>query len=341
MRLFLALCCALFIPTPFLMAASETVDLALPTDNDALFRGEGAEFYQYIERDYQGQKSKPWEGGQYGFVRNPVPTGSGIIYSKFHEGIDIKPLKRDANGEPLDDVRAIAPGKVVHTSHAAGASNYGKYVVIEHIWGGSPYYSLYGHLRSIAVETGQRVGRSEVIGGLGYTGVGINRERAHLHLELNLMISRNFDAWHSEFHPTEKNHHGMYNGLNLAGVNIAKLFIKLRQQPSLTIPEFLADEDTFYKITVRNSWYFYLPKLYAWMGAGGDRPSSEISFSRSGIPLKIQPSGRTVTTPELTWVKPGGVDYRHLTRGEIAGRGSKAHLTESGKASARLLTWPE
>src|SRR5687767_5335775 len=144
MRSLVALCCALVVPINSLMAQAEHIDLALPTDNDALFRGGGEEFYQYIERDYKGEKSKPWEGGQYGFVRNPVETEAGIIYSRFHEGIDIRPLRRDARGEPLDEVRAIAPGKVVHTNHTAGASSYGRYIVIEHIWGGAPYYSLYG-----------------------------------------------------------------------------------------------------------------------------------------------------------------------------------------------------
>ncbi len=55
----------------------EPLNLALPTDNDAIYRGDGPEFYQYIERDYQGVKSTPWEGGQYGFVRDPAETAAG------------------------------------------------------------------------------------------------------------------------------------------------------------------------------------------------------------------------------------------------------------------------
>src|SRR5256886_9027285 len=103
----------LLVPNFFAQAQSgKTVDLALPTENDALFRGGGAEFYQYIERDYKGEKSTPWEGGQYGFVRNPVETAAGIVYTRFHEGIDIRPLQRDASGEPLDTVHAIAAGVV-------------------------------------------------------------------------------------------------------------------------------------------------------------------------------------------------------------------------------------
>ena len=86
------------------------VDLVMPTDNDALFSGNGPAFYQYVERDFKGVKSTPWEGGQYGFVRDPVETSAGVVYTSFHEGIDVKPLRRDARDEPLDEVRAIRDG---------------------------------------------------------------------------------------------------------------------------------------------------------------------------------------------------------------------------------------
>src|SRR5215468_8792472 len=116
-------------------AQNHALDLVLPTENDALFSGDGPAFYQYIERDYNGVKSTPWEGGQYGFVRDPKSTGGGLVYTRFHEGIDIRSVHRDPNGEPLDEVRAVADGQVVHVSVVAGYSNYGKYIVIEHRWG--------------------------------------------------------------------------------------------------------------------------------------------------------------------------------------------------------------
>src|SRR6266576_6411044 len=172
---FIAATLALLLIRSTLMAQMQhqTLDLALPTDNDALFSGGGPAFYQSIERDYKGVKSTPWEGGQYGFVRDPVETPEGIVYTRFHEGIDIRPLQRDARGEPLDQVRAIADGKVVHTSLVPGYSNYGKYVVIEHHWDGSNYDSLYGLLSSIAVQSGEMVKRGQRIAGMGYTGTGL------------------------------------------------------------------------------------------------------------------------------------------------------------------------
>src|SRR6195256_1803456 len=171
---------------------NQTVDLGLPTDNDALFSGGGGAFYQYIERNYKGVKSTPWEGGQYGFVRDPTDTAGGVVYTRFHEGIDIRPLHRDAHGEPLDEVRAIADGKVVHTNLVPGYSNYGKYIVIEHRWQGSNSYSLYGHLSSIAVKPNQNVRKGDRIAVMGHTGAGLNQARAHLHLELDLMLSHQF-----------------------------------------------------------------------------------------------------------------------------------------------------
>ena len=55
---------------------------------------------------------------------------------------------------------------------------------------------------------------------MGHTGEGLNQARAHVHLELNLMLSRQFEAWHEASFKNEPNHHGLYNGLNLVGIDI-------------------------------------------------------------------------------------------------------------------------
>jgi murein DD-endopeptidase MepM/ murein hydrolase activator NlpD len=326
------------------MGQNQALDLVLPTDNDALFSGGGAAFYQHIERNFKGVKSTPWEGGQYGFVRDPTDTAGGVVYTRFHEGIDIRPLHRDAHGEPLDEVRAIADGKVVHVNSVPGYSNYGKYIVIEHRWGGSNYYSLYGHLSSLAVQTGETMKRGQRIAVMGYTGTGLNRERAHLHLELNLMLSPEFESWYNAFFRNDPNHNGVYNGMNLAGLDIARLYLALRKNPSLTIPEFLGREETFYKVTVPKARHFELPKLYSWMvttGSRNEKSSWEVSFAPSGVPLRIESSDKSVMQPELSYVKKSSVDYSHLTRDIISGHGASAHLTDYGKQLMRLLIWPD
>jgi murein DD-endopeptidase MepM/ murein hydrolase activator NlpD len=324
--------------------AAHHLDLALPTDNDALFRGDGPGFYQVVARDFQGVESTPWEGGQYGFVRDPIETPSGIVYKRFHEGIDIRPLYRDARGEPLDEVRAISEGKVVHTNQVPGFSNYGKFVVIEHRWDGANYYSLYAHLHDIVVHPGEQVKRGERIGIMGYTGEGIDRERAHVHLELNLLLSRKFESWYDVYFRNDPNRHGLYNGLNLAGLDIARLYLALRERPALTIPEFLARETTFYKVTLPDSKSFDLPKRYPWLlktARSSERKSWEVSFSQSGVPLKVEPSSKVVTAPELSYFKKSSGKYSDLTRDILAGHGDRAFLSESGKSFMRLLIYPD
>ena len=326
------------------MGQNQILDLVLPTDNDALLAGDGPAFYQYIERNYKGVKSTPWQGGQYGFVRDPTDTAGGVVYTRFHEGIDIRPLHRDPHGEPLDEVRAIADGKVVHVNPVAGYSNYGKYIVIEHRWGGSNYYSLYGHLSEIAVQPGDIVKRGQHIAVMGYTGTGLNRERAHLHLELNLMLSPQFEAWYNAFFRNDPNHNGIYNGMNLVGLDIARLYLALHKNPLLTIPQFLSGEETFYKVALPKSRHFELPELYSWMrntGSRNEKSSWEVSFAQSGVPLRIESSDKRVTQPELSYVKKRPLDYSYLTRDIISGRGANAHLTDYGRQLMRLLIWPD
>jgi len=48
-----------------------------------------------------------------------------------------------------------------------------------------------------------------------------------------------------------------------------------------------------------------------------------------------------VNAAELSYVKPSPIDCRNLTRGNVAGRGTGTHLTESGRALMRLYTFPD
>ncbi len=215
--------------------------------------------------------------------------------------------------------------------------------MIEHPWDGSNYYSLYGHLSSIAVQPGEQVRRGQRIGMMGYTGTGINRERAHLHLELCLMFSRQFQAWYDTFFRNDPNRHGIYNGMNLAGLDVARLYLAIRSNPALTIPEFLNHEETFYKVALPKARHFDLSQLYPWMLAGGKRNggSWEVSFAASGVPLRIEASDRRVAQPELSYVRKTPTEYSYLTRDIVAGHQGNAHLTNYGAQLMRLLIWPD
>jgi len=216
--------------------------------------------------------------------------------------------------------------------------------VVEHQWGGCPYYSLYAHLHSITVAAGQTVRQGERLGIMGHTGTGIDRERAHVHVELNLLLNTHFEGWHETFFRGEINRHGIYNGINLAGLDLPRFVIALRRNSALTIPAFLGREEVLYRVMIPNSPDFELPRRYPWMveGPPNDKPASwDVSFAASGLPLRLTPSNRAVSSAELSWIKPGSVDVRYLTRDNVAGRGPSAHLTKSGKALMRLLTFPD
>ncbi len=327
------------------------MQLVLPTGNDALFSNDGPAFYQYTDRRMQPGIAPAWQGGKYGFVRNFRVTRHGPVYTRFHEGIDIRSVERASERqEPRDLVRSIDEGVVVYVNNTSGQSSYGRYVVVEHWWSGSPFYSLYAHLGRITASIGQNVERGQALGVMGYSGVGINRRRAHLHLEVNLMLSRSFQDWYDEyFDEDDRNHHGIYNGMNLAGMDVAELYLQARQDPSMSIRRFLAGQDPFFTVTApaagmpdmlwRYPWLS--PDLEGWspmFGPLADFGSAwEITFSRSGLPLRFEALEHEVTETEVRVLNPSPMPYQYVTNGLVRGSGNEASLSVSGRRHVSLL----
>ncbi len=133
--------------------------------------------------------------------------------------------------------------------------------------------------------------------------------------------------------------------MNLAGLDVARLYLALRKNPALTISEFLNDEETFYKIVLPKARHFDLPTALSrrWSQAGkrSNASSWEVSFARSGVPLKIEPSDKHVAQPELSYVKNTSTEYSYLTRDIVSGHPANAHLTDYGAQLMRLLIWPD
>ena len=328
---------ATLLVLPLVLTGAEPLKLTLPTDNKALFEGKPEEFYMYVDRVFDNEPSKPWTAGQYGFVRNLVKTeNEGIIATKFHEGLDIRPTKRDRSGNPIDQVRAIASGEVVHINKSAGGSTYGKYIVVKHQWGYGPFFSLYAHLSMTNVEIGQRVLGGSPIGIMGYTGTGISRTRAHLHLELCMLSSENFSDWLGA-----QSAHGIFDGRNLIGLDVASLFQAAKASADLTIPEFLKSATPYFKVAVPRIEALEITKRYPWLKKGNHEapsPSWEISFTDSGIPLSVTPSHRQIDKTVLTYVRTTRSRHESYTRGRLTGTGRRATLTKSGLKFVALFT---
>ncbi|WP_353565958.1 M23 family metallopeptidase [Haloferula sargassicola] len=314
----------------------------LPTANDHLFRNEPDKFYMWVDRTFEGETTRPWEGGAWGLVRNPVRVDDQVYMLRFHEGIDIAPVKRDKAGNPLDLVMAIADGTVVHVSDVPGHSNYGRYIVIGHpvTPQGHAVYSLYAHLAKATVKVGDPVTKGSVIGQMGYTGVGINRTRAHTHLELGLMMSDQFEGWFRRY-CGGTNFHGNYNGLNLIGMDVAKFLKAHHENPALTIPTFVRSEPAYFKVTVPRKGTLDFAERNPWLAYGSltaDGPSWEISFTALGLPTGIAVSQRKVDKPIVSAVRDSQEPHRYATRGLLTGKGSSATLASNGRKLVDLVT---
>ncbi|MBN2302916.1 MAG: peptidoglycan DD-metalloendopeptidase family protein [Anaerolineae bacterium] len=114
----------------------------------------------------------------------PYGTTAGGQFQT-HHGIDIQ----NALGT---SILAVASGQVVYAGDDStvmfGPRNdfYGNLVIIKHDFNspdGRPFYTLYGHMSQIDVETGQRVDLLQKIGEVGSSGVALG---SHLHLEVRI-----------------------------------------------------------------------------------------------------------------------------------------------------------
>lgn len=319
--------------------ARGAIDLRLPTENHHLFTGQYDRFYMYVDRIFEGEVSKPWEGGSFGFVRTAMRINDQVVLTKFHEGIDIAPINRDRSGNPLDLVSSIADGRVVHVSPVAGRSNYGKYVVVEHEWENSLIYSLYAHLAEVTCQPGNVVRAGSVLGRMGYTGAGINRTRAHLHLEIAMMASRRYEHWHRA-NGGGINHHGIYNGMNLIGTDVARFFLEHRKDPQIRFSELVMSTPVYFKVAVPATGTPDFVTRHPWICRGNpeDAVSWEIAFSATGQPVSFTPSPRKVSAPVVTAVRPSEIPHRYNTRNLISGQENRASLNRGGLQLVKLIT---
>jgi len=191
------------------LAPAQRIAISWPTPNPAWERGQGYE--SWVQPTVSGEA----RSGLWGSVRS---NGT-----QFHEGLDIRPMSRDARGEPRDPVTAAMDGVVRNISIKPGDSSYGRYVVLEHPGVTPAVYTLYAHLARIepGLAEGMRVQRGQGIGTMGRSSGGytIPPDRAHLHFEIGLMLTENFQSWYAWKKFGSPNKQGVWNGFNLMGID--------------------------------------------------------------------------------------------------------------------------
>lgn len=236
------------------------------------------------------------ESALYGSVRT---TRKGqTFWAQFHEGIDIAPLRRDARGNALDEVRAVAAGSVGFVNRQPGNSNYGNYVVLMHADPLGPVYTLYAHLASVApgLAAGQAVQRGQALGIMGRTPfANIPVERTHLHFEVGLVANARFGQWFRGQKLTPD--HGMFNGMNLFALDPLKFFEARDEASEFWFADFVREVPVAYVVMIpaaRGLDYFRrYPGL--WQGPAYAGGWMVLSCSENGTPL----SGRAATADEV------------------------------------------
>lgn len=218
-----------------------TMRIVWPTPNTAFMDGRPLE--DFIQPTASGRV----ESGLFGCVRN---NGT-----RFHEGIDLKPVQIDRRGRATDPVFAAMDGEVVYVNSEPGNSSYGRYVVLEHSEFSVPVYTLYAHLRSVnpAVRPGVRLQAGAPLGIMGRTAGGyvIPNELAHLHFEIGLRLTENFQRYYEQREFTAPNHHGNHNGYNLVGMDPLAFFTAVREKRFEGFAPYIRGLPTAFSLEVR------------------------------------------------------------------------------------------
>lgn len=250
------------------------------------------------------------------------PTESGEVTSglfgcvrtngqQFHEAIDLKPLERDRQGEATDDVFAVLPGVVRHVSRRAGDSSYGRYVVLEHPEQAPAVYTLYAHLRDIpdGLKPGDAVQRAQVIGTMGRSagGYSIPKDRAHLHFEIGVRLTDDFQRWYDWKKFGSRNEHGVWNGMNLLGIDPLEFYSLFRDRRIDHFADYFRQLPMAVRVRVATTREPDFIRRYPVLRTGeepkGGTAGWEVAFNSFGVPFAWQP----LPASELSGYRAGEV----------------------------------
>lgn len=267
-----------FVPNKISLIEATGGKITWPTESKEFDLGKSYEDF------IQGTFGNPPASGLFGDVRN-----SGY---RFHEGIDVKSVRRDKKGEALDDVRAAMKGKVVMINKVAGNSSYGRYVVLSHDDLDVPVYTLYAHLKEVDpwIAVSKKVEVGQKLGTMGRSATyPIAKECAHLHFEVGLMYSSHFEKWYTSKKYTTKNFFGNYNGMNLMGLDPLDFFYNAKSgKLNQGLASFIKNLDTAFVLRYYTKKTPDFVNLYPnLVDLKGSKVGWDIHFTWWGLPHKI------------------------------------------------------
>jgi hypothetical protein len=304
---------------------NETERLRFPTANHALAEGRMETFFMGVDRE----GDRFWQGGTFGFTRSPLDHAGDTIFTQFHEGTDIAPVQRDAAGQPLDEVLAMATGKVV-LAEPRGGSGYGNQVLLRHDWRCGPIFTRYAHLAQVSVQVGDRVDAGQVLGVLGSSGGRFDPARAHLHVEVGLLLNANLSE---DFR---------YRPLNLAVLNPEPLLLASLQGP-LDLPARVRAQSVDFIVETPSPGLPDLLRRHPWL-AGETLPATvagwRLHCTAWGLPVRLEPLTEVPPEVQVTWVRPWQGLHSWRTRQLLSGEGPTAKLGPRGELFLEQLFQP-
>ena len=243
---------------------------------------------------------------------DPASGGFGGVRSggtRFHEGIDIRPVGRGRNGEATDPVFAAMAGTVRHVVTSPGQSGYGRHVVIEHTGLAPAIYTLYAHLARVepGIRPGVQVIAVQTLGLMGHSSGGymIPPSRAHLHFEIGLAITSDFQTWYDRRRFGSRNEHGMWNGMNLIGVDPLAFYGAWRAGQLTSVRDFLFAQPTAVRLRIATfrtpDFVTRYPALLTKPLPLGPVVGWAIRFAWTGLPFAWTP----LTSAEVAGLPPG------------------------------------
>jgi hypothetical protein len=188
-------------------------------------------------------------------------------------------------------------GVVRHINSSAGDSSYGRYIVIEHPDQTPGIYTLYAHLSKIApgLRAGERVTKGQVIGTMGHSsgGYSIPKDRSHLHFEIGVMVTRDFQGWYARQKFGSANEQGLWNGKNLMGFDPLDFLNLWRAKHVNTFQEYFAQLDAVVTLRIATlrtpDFVTRYPSVLTKELPFGPVGGWEIKFNWTGIPFAWTP----------------------------------------------------
>lgn len=310
----------------------------LPTANRALFQDGGGEKF------FVGTTGKPWQSGTFGCVRTDG--------WQMHEGLDIRCLQRNKRGEPIDPVMASADGSVAYVNKRTGTSNYGNYVVLQHTIDGLAVFTLYAHLSAIAdgVAAGKQVKAGEVIATMGRTSntrERISQERAHVHFEIGLFLNERFSTWYKKERPREPDDHGIWNGMNLVGLDPRLVLLEQQAQGArFSLLKFIQSRPELCRVLVRDPSIPFVKRYSALVQSNPVAQREgvagyEIALDFNGVPIRLTPRAASEIKGKQRYqlLSVNAAEYeKNPCRRIVTRRGTRFQLGNNGANLLNLLT---